>query len=52
MSIYTVICTKEWRKLGTIEADNPIDALKQAMLKYNTSHVVTVYNDWNQGDEH
>jgi len=47
---YVIIDTKEWKKLGTVEANNPLDALKEGIVKFNNPHVVAVYKDFDNGD--
>lgn len=50
MQKYAIICTKEWKILGYVEAACPLDAMKEGMVKFNNSNVVAVSKDFANDD--
>ena len=50
MRKYAIICTTDWRILGYVEAENPLDALKTGMVKFNNSKVVAVYKNFSNDE--
>lgn len=46
MTKYAIICVREWKVLGYVEAETPLDAMKEGMVKFNNSNVVAVSKDF------